>query len=278
MVEIGKFNRLKIIKERSVGYFFDGGEDGDILMPKRHQPEFCEVGDELDVFIFHDAEERLTATTRIPLAQVGEVAWLEVIDTHPVGAFLDWGLTKDLLVPLREQAVEMEVGKSYLVRILLDPRERIIGSAKLENYLEETSDGSFEAGQQVSLLLAEHSELGFRAIVNHSHWGLLYDTEVFQALETGQTVPGYIKKVRDDLRLDLSLQPPGYVQSRIDGLAGQILERLKAQGGKLALSDKSPPEEIYAAFGVSKKNFKQALGLLYKERLVTLDKHSVELV
>lgn len=278
MVEIGKFNRLRIEKERSVGFFFDGGDDGDILMPKRHQPEHCEVGDEMDVFIFRDAEERLTATTRIPYAQVGEVAWLKVIDTHRIGAFLDWGLTKDLLVPFREQAQEMEAGKHYLVYILLDESDRIIGSTRLEDYLQETNNKSFKAGQEVDLIVAEHYDIGFKVVINHSHWGMLYSNEVFQRISLGQKLKGYIKKIREDDKLDVSLQPQGYDKKRFASLADQILAEIKNEGGFLALSDKSPPEEIYAAFQVSKKAYKQAVGKLYKERRITIDPDGLRMV
>jgi uncharacterized protein len=271
MVEIGKFNRLQIIKERSVGYFFDGGDAGDILMPKRHQPESCAEGDVMDVFIFLDAEERLTATVRKPFAQVDEIAWLKVIDTHRIGAFMDWGLTKDLLVPLREQVELMMPGQSYLVKIILDDTQRIVGSTRLENYLNETNEGEFEYGQEVSLLIAEHTELGFKAIVNHTHWGLIYENEIFKPLSIGQTITGYIKKLRDDLKIDLSLQKPGYDRNQTGQLSNQILKKIREQGGFLALSDKSPPEDIYAAFGVSKKSFKQAVGNLYKQRLILLE-------
>jgi predicted RNA-binding protein (virulence factor B family) len=277
MVEIGKFNRLRIAKERSVGYFFDGGEAGDILMPKRHQPDHCEVDDELDVFIFLDAEERLTATVRKPYAQVDEIAWLKVIDTHRVGAFLDWGLTKDLMVPLREQKELMMPGQYYLVKILLDDSNRIIGSTRIEDYLNETNEGEFEYGQEVDLILADETELGFKAIVNHTHWGLLYENEVFQKLEKGQKHIGYIKKLRDDLKIDLSLKKPGYDRAHMGQLGEQILERIEQSGGFLALSDKSPPEAIYEAFGISKKSYKQAVGNLYKHRLITLEEGGLRL-
>ena len=278
MVEIGKFNRLVIAKERSVGFFFDGGDDGDILMPKRHQPEHCAVGDEMNVFVFLDAEERLTATVMIPFAQVGEVAWLKVVDNHRVGAFLDWGLTKDLLVPVREQEQEMEAGQSYLVRILLDQNQRIIGSTRLDDYLKSTSDGAFKVGQQVSLLVADRIELGYRAVVNQSHWGVLYDNELFQEIAPGQKLTGFIKKIREDQKLDVSLKKPGYSKSGTESLASRILKQIKQQGGFLPLNDKSPPEEIHAAFQVSKKTFKQAVGKLYKERRISLEPEGIRLV
>lgn len=278
MVEIGKFNRLSIAKERSVGYFFDGGEAGDILMPKRHQPDHCEVGDELEVFIFLDAEERLTATVRKPFAQVDQIAYLKVIDTHRVGAFLDWGLTKDLMVPLREQKELMMPGQFYLVKILLDESNRIIGTTRIEDYLNDTNEGEFEYGQEVELLLADETDLGFKAIVNHTHWGLLYENEVFQKLEKGQKHRGYIKKLRDDLKIDLSLKKPGYDREQMGELGEQILERITQAGGFLALSDKSAPEAIYAAFGISKKSYKQAVGNLYKHRLITIEAEGLRLV
>lgn len=279
MVQIGKYNRLRIIKERSVGYFFDGGDDGDILMPKRHQPEQgCAVGDELEVFVFRDAEERLTATVRKPLAQVGEVAWLEVIDVHRIGAFMDWGMTKDLLVPEREQAADMQPGRHYLVYVLLDPYNRIIGSTKLDAHLSEQGDAEFKPAQAVELLIGERTERGYRAVVNHSHLGMLYHNELFRQITPGQSLKGYIKKIRDDGKLDLSLQPPGYHQQHFSDLAARILAEIRRHDGLLPLTDKSPPEDIHAAFGVSKKAFKQAVGKLYKERRITLEPHGLKLV
>lgn len=269
-LKIGQVNRLEIIKERSVGYFFDGGEAGDILMPKRHQPEHCEVGDELDVFVFHDSEGRLTATVKHPVARVGEVAWLQVVGFHRAGAFLDWGLTKDLLVPPWEQAEPMELDQYYAVRIFLDPYERILGSSRLEG-IQESSDGRFKAGQAVDLLIVADTELGFKAIVNHSHWGILYHSEVFQTLQLGQKLKGYIQRIRPDQKIDLSLNPPGYNASQMDQLGQQILTQIEAHGGLLPLTDKSSPEAIREAFGVSKKNFKQAVGKLYKARRILIE-------
>ncbi len=272
MVQIGKYNRLRISKERSVGYFFDGGDDGDILMPKRHQPDSCEVGDELDVFVFHDAENRLTATVHKPVAQVDECAWLQVVSEHRVGAFLDWGMTKDLLVPTREQVEEMQVGKYYLVKILLDPYDKIIGTARLDEYLNSTNENHYKTGQEVSLLIANKTDKGWKVVVDHSYWGQLYDTEVFQQLKPGQTIKGYIRKIREeDDKIDVSLQRGGYDNRQVSDLGQQILAAIKAEGGFLSISDKSPPEEIYAAFKVSKKAFKTAVGKLYKERQIVIE-------
>lgn len=279
MVNIGKVNRLKIAKERSVGYFFDGGEAGDILMPKRHQPEHCEVDEWLDVFVFHDAEGRLTATVHWPVAQVGEVAWLKVVGMHRAGAFLDWGLTKDLLVPHREQAEEMVLAEHYLVYIYLDPFERILGSSKLEHHIKETvAPNDYKPSQQVELVVAESTELGLKVIVNHRHWGMLYHNEIFQPLRVGQKLKGFIKKVREDQRLDISLQPQGYNNQSMEQLASRIMKQIEASGGLLTLTDKSPPEVIYAAFQVSKKNFKQAVGKLYKDRRITIEPEGLKAV
>lgn len=277
MVDIGKFNRLRIAKERSVGYFFDGGEDGDILMPKRHQPEYCEVDDVMDVFVFLDAEDRLTATTMIPYAQVGEVAWLEVIDIHRVGAFLNWGVTKDLLVPLREQKDDMEVGQYYLVYILLDADNRIIGSPHLEEFIKPSQEGDYLPGEEVSLMVAHPTELGYKVIVDHRHWGMLYKSDTFQNLSQGQKLTGYVTKLRLDGKLDVSLQKPGYHPEQIDDLGQTILNRIKAEEGFLPLHDKSAPEDIRAAFGISKKSFKQAVGKLYKERRIIIEPDGLRL-
>lgn len=279
MVEIGKYNRLRIAKERSVGYFFDGGEDGDILMPKRHQPdEGCEVGDEMDVFVFLDAEERLTATVRKPFAQVGELAWLKVVDVHRVGAFLDWGMTKDLMVPHREQAEEMVIGESYLVKILLDADDRIIGTTRLDEHISEFADDSFKKGQEVEILIGEHTELGYKVVVNNAYWGLLYDQGRFKKVRSGEKTKAYISKVREDRKLDISLQKPGYHQEQVLDIGEQILHYLADQGGWMELTDKSSPEEIKKTFEISKKTFKQVIGRLYKERLIALEPDGIRLL
>lgn len=278
MVEIGKFNRLRIIKERSVGYFLDGGAAGDILMPKRHQPEYCEVDDELDVFIFRDAEERLTATVRIPLAQVDECAYLEVVATHRVGAFLNWGMTKDLLVPSSEQAQPMEVGEFHMVKIILDEDDKIIGSSRIQDYIDaEVLPDEYTVGQAVELVMHRETELGWQAIVNHQNFGLLYHSEIFQPLRVGQKLKGFVKEVRPDFKLDLSLRKAGYQVKQVDELGQRILAAARKQNGQLALGDKSDPAQIRQQFQVSKKVFKQALGKLYKQRLVELEPEQLRL-
>jgi predicted RNA-binding protein (virulence factor B family) len=222
-----------------------------------------------------DSEGHLAATTKTPLAQVDDIAWLKVVSLNYVGAFLNWGLPKDLLVPFSEQHHEMEVGRSYLVKVFLDEKNRIAATTKIDRFIADESV-DFEAGQKVTLIIADKTELGFKAIVNNTHWGLLYQNELFQPLKRGQKLDGYIKKIRDDGKIDLSLHHPGY--GKVVSLTDNILIKLKENDGVLMLSDKSPPEAIYAAFGVSKKVFKQAIGALYKKKLITIDKNGIKLV
>lgn len=225
-----------------------------------------------------DAEGHLAATAKIPLAQAGEFAWLKVVSINYYGAFLDWGLAKNLLAPFGEQIGEMEVGQSYLVKLFLDDKGRVAATAKIDKFIADEVDepAEFKIGQKVALLIADKTELGFKAIVNNSHWGLLYQNELFQPLRKGQKLDGYIKQIRDDKKIDLTLNQPGY--SKVDPLAEKILARLKENDGVLPLSDKSPPEAIYAAFGVSKAVFKQAIGALYKQQLIKIAKDSIRLV
>jgi predicted RNA-binding protein (virulence factor B family) len=203
------------------------------------------------------------------------VAWLKVVSINYIGAFLDWGLPKNLLVPFSEQHHEMEVGKSYLVKLFLDDKGRIAATTKLDEWLEEESV-DFKPGQKVSLIIADKTDLGYKAVVNNSHWGLLYKNEVFQPLRKGQKLEGYIKQIRDDKKIDLMLHEPGY--GKVESLTDKILSRLKQNDGYLNLSDKSPPEAIYEAFGVSKKVFKQAIGALYKKQLIRIETDGIRLV
>lgn len=267
-IELGKYNRLEVVKEVDFGMYLDGGEEGEILLPSRYVPQGCKVGDELDVFIYLDNEERLVATTLTPLVQVGQFACLEVAWVNQYGAFLHWGLMKDLFVPFREQKMKMEVGKKYVVHAHLDDESyRIVASAKVERYLSKER-AAYRPGQEVDILVWQKTDLGFKAIINNAHAGLLYESEVFQPLHTGMTMKAYVKQVRDDGKIDLMLQKPG--QAKVEDFSVTLLEYIREQGGHTPLNDKSPAEEIYAAFGVSKKTFKKAVGDLYKKRLVVL--------
>lgn len=275
MLNIGKINKLNVVKKQGADVYLDNGTSGKVLLADKKMSATCQVGDTLEVFVYVDSEGHLAATTKIPFAQVDDIAWLKVVSLNYVGAFLDWGLPKDLLVPFSEQHHEMEVGRSYLVKVFLDDKNRIAATTKIDRFINDESV-DFEVGQKVSLIIAEKTELGFKAIVNNTHWGLLYQNELFQALRKGQKLDGYIKKIRDDQKIDLSLHHPGY--GKVVSLTDNILIKLKENNGVLMLSDKSPPEAIYAAFGVSKKVFKQAIGALYKKKLITLDKNGIRLI
>jgi hypothetical protein len=275
MLNIGKINKLNVVKKQGADVYLDNGTSGKVLLADKKLSATCQVGDTLEVFVYVDSEGHLAATTKIPFAQVDDIAWLKVVSLNYVGAFLDWGLPKDLLVPFSEQHHEMEVGRSYLVKVFLDDKNRIAATTKIDRFINDESV-DFEVGQKVSLIIAEKTELGFKAIVNNTHWGLLYKNELFQALRKGQKLDGYIKKIRDDQKIDLSLHHPGY--GKVVSLTDNILIKLKENDGVLMLSDKSPPEAIYAAFGVSKKVFKQAIGALYKKKLITLDKNGIRLI
>ncbi|MGZ8157782.1 MAG: CvfB family protein [Methylobacter sp.] len=275
MINIGKINKLKVVKQQGANVYLGNGLSGNVLLADRKLPATCEVGDTLDVFVYVDSEGHLAATAKKPLAEVGDIAWLKVVSLNYVGAFLDWGLPKDLLVPFSEQYHEMEVGRSYLVKVFLDDQNRIAATTKIDKLLSDESD-DFEVGQKVSLIIADKSDLGVKAIINNSHWGMLYENELFQPVRKGQKLDGYIKQVREDHKIDLSLHQPGY--GKVVSLTDTIIAKLKANNGELMLSDKSPPEAIYAAFGVSKKVFKQAVGALYKQQLITIDKSGIKLI
>ena len=274
-IELGKFNTLRVVKEVDFGMYLDGGEEGEILLPSRYVPENCKPGDELTVFIYLDNEERLVATTLTPLVQVGEFACLEVAWINQYGAFLNWGLMKDLFVPFREQKMKMQVGKQYVIHAHLDDESyRIVASAKVDRYLSKEKT-PYEPGQEVSILIWQKTDLGFKAIIENRYSGLLYESEIFQPLHTGMTLKAYVKQVREDGKIDLILQKPG--QGKVEDFAATLLDYIREQGGHITLHDKSPAEEIYDTFGVSKKTFKKAVGDLYKKHLVSLQENGIEL-
>jgi len=275
MINIGKINKLNVVKQQGFDVYLGNGKSGKVLLADKKLPENCQIGDILDVFVYVDSEGHLAATTKTPLAQVGDIAWLKVVSLNYVGAFLDWGLPKDLLVPFSEQYHEMEVSRSYLVKVFLDYKNRIAATTKIDKLISDESV-DFEVGQKVSLIIADKSDLGVKAIINNTHWGMLYENELFQPVRKGQKLDGYIKQIREDHKIDLSLHQPGY--GKVESLTDKILTKLKANNGVLMLSDKSPPEAIYATFGVSKKVFKQAIGALYKDKLISIDKSGIKLV
>lgn len=274
MVEIGKLNKLRVVKRVDFGIYLDGEDFGEILLPRRYVPENCEIDDIIEVFVYFDSEDRIIATTEKPYAMVGQFALLKVISVNSVGAFIDWGLPKDLLVPFREQKQKMEEGKSYVVFIYLDKSKRIVASSKLDKFLD-TMPINFQEGQEVELLVCCQTDLGYKAIINGCHGGILYKNEVFQILEKGQQIKGFIKKVRDDKKIDLCLHKPGY--EKVGDLSERIIDTLKKRDGFISVGDKSSPKIIYDMFGVSKKTYKKAIGVLYKKRLITFEDNGIKL-
>ena len=267
-IELGKFNQLEVVKEVDFGVYLDGGEEGEILLPARYVPENCKIGDFLNVFLYLDMDERLIATTLTPLVQVGQFACLEVSWVNQYGAFLNWGLMKDLFVPFREQKMKMQVGKKYVVHAHLDDESyRIVASAKVDRYLSKEA-APYEAGDEVDILIWQKTDLGFKAIIENKYSGLLYDSEIFQSLHTGDRVKAFIKQIREDGKIDLILQKPGF--EKVDDFSKTLLQYIKDNGGRIALNDKSPADEIYSTFGVSKKTFKKGVGDLYKKHLILL--------
>ncbi|MDG1772236.1 MAG: S1-like domain-containing RNA-binding protein [Oceanicoccus sp.] len=275
MVAIGQFNQLEIVKDSDVGVFLDGGDFGQILLPQRFLKDQAQLGDNLTVFIYLDSDDRLIATTDTPHACEGDFAWLKVVEINKVGAFLDWGLPKDLLLPFAQQKFPPVEGKRVLVKVYLDNSNRLAASSRIDKYLKEETTG-YTVGQEVDLMVADKTELGFKAIVDSAYWGMLYSNEVFQPLNKGDRISGYVKRVRDDNRLDITLTQPGY--EKISGVAGQILEVLKEHDGYLMITDKSSPETIRSVFKISKKVYKKAIGALYKQRRIAIEEKGIRLL
>lgn len=272
MINIGKTNQLNIVKLQGPNIYLGLPGSPMVLLVDKKPPKAYQIGDSVSAFVYIDGEGHLAATLQKPFAEVGDIAWLKVVAVNYYGAFLDWGIAKDLLVPFPEQTCEMKPGRSYLVKLYEDAKGRIVASTKIERFLSDEGP-EFKTGQQVALLIADPTELGVKAVVDNTHWGMLYQNEIFRPLRKGQKLTGYIKKVRDDHKLDLTLHEPGY--GKIDPLADRILGEIDKHGGVLDLGDKSPPEAIYAMFGASKKAFKQAIGALYKKQLIVIGDHSI---
>ena len=275
-IKLGKFNQLEVVKKVDFGIYLDGGEEGEVLLPTRYVPEDCAVGDILNVFLYLDMEERLIATTLVPYVQVGEFAYLEVAWVNQYGAFLNWGLMKDLFVPFREQKMKMQVGRKYMIHAHLDDESyRIVASAKVERYLSKEKP-EYAAGDEVDILVWQKTDLGFKAIIDNKYSGLLYENEIFTPLSAGMQLKAYVKQMREDGKVDLMLQKPGF--AKVGDFSKTLLDYLREQGGRIALTDKSPAEEIYEVFGVSKKTFKKGVGDLYKKRLISLQDDAIVLV
>ncbi|MBF8779676.1 GntR family transcriptional regulator [Pseudomonas fulva] len=278
MALLGRYNSLQIVKHTDFGLYLDGGADGEILLPRRYIPKDVpsEVDDWLNVFIYLDSEDQLIATTEKPKVQVGGFASLKVKDINNAGIFLDWGLTKDLLMPYSEEQRPLKIGDYCVVHVYLDKRtRRITATARLDRYLDRTP-ASYAAGQAVGLLVVGQTPMGFKAIIEDRHWGLIHKNEVFKFLRPGMREKGFIKQVRSDGKIALSLQPVG--QALSDDLQAQIIKRLEEAGGTLEVSDKSAPELISRLFGVSKGNFKKAIGGLFKQGLIVIHDDRIEQV
>ncbi len=275
MVKFGKINTLKVIKVMVSGITLNGGTLGEIFLPQEEVPAHCKVDDSVEVFIYIDSKARMIATTRKPYALAGRFALLNVVSSNSYGAFLDWGLKQDLRVPVRKQSKRMKQGRSYIVFVHNDKSNHITASSKLEKFLGKQTI-NFMEGQPVDLVIGDMTPMGYKAIINNTHIGVLYKNEVFQPLEQGQEIKGFIKKIREDGKIDLSLQK--FSAKAADDLSNKILSALKEHGGTLRISDKSSPEVISRLFGVSKKRYKNAIGALYKKRMITVEKHCIRLI
>ena len=270
MPTIGQFNILTVTKMVDFGVYLDADNLGQVLLPKRYVPDGTNIGTELSVFLYFDSESRLIATTLRPKALVGECAYLKVVQVNKVGAFLDWGLPKDLLVPFGQQPHTMEVDKSYVVYVYQDTySELITASGKLRDFISELDD-DFEINQPVKLLICARTDLGYKAVINNTHMGMLFDSQLLQPVRIGQSLPGFIKGIREDGKIDLSVQLEG--QASRDDLSSRIMAHIAANNGVSRINDKSLPDEVYRVFQVSKGNFKKALGgLLKRNRVVSED-------
>jgi len=276
MAEIGAFNKLQVVKQVDFGVYVDGGDLGTILLPKRYVPESCQMGDWIDVFLYFDSEDMLIATTETPRVQVGDCEMLKVVDINSAGAFMDWGLPKDLLVPYNEQQKPMEVGYSYVVHVFYDQNsDRIAASTKLSHHLDEETVW-LKPRQAVNLLIAGRTELGYKAVIDNKYLGLIFRADAYRPLKIGERLPGFVKAIRADGKIDLLIS-----QASLQGdhdLGEQIIRHLQEVGGESNLSDKSDPEAIYRTFKVSKKKYKQALGSLYKSHRILIEPGKIKLI
>lgn len=291
-IELGKHNRLKAVRmayrhtgarvgeKEELGLILDGGDDGDILMPKKYIPEGTEIGDEVDAFVYLDQEERPVATTEEPIAEVGDFAYLRCTWVNEYGAFLDWGVTKDLFCPFHEQKKKMEVGESYIVYIYVDDETyRLVASAKIDKFLDDIRNAdpaAYHHGTKVDLLVWQKTDLGFKVIIDNKYGGLIYMNQIYKYVHTGDRTEGYIDFIREDGKVDCTLQPTG--QRQTEDFAAQLLDYLKKNGGVCELGDKSEAEDIKRTFHVSKKVFKRAAGDLYKRRLIIIEPLRIQLV
>jgi len=278
MVLIGRYNTLEIIEKAPFGLYLNGGEDGSILLPNRYVPDDWKMGDQLEVFVHYDSEDRIIASTLKPFAEVHRFAALKVLAVEEVGAFLDWGLPKDLFLPFAEQTRELRRGQTVVVYLYLDKSDRISATMRIDRHFEKNTS-ALKTGQEVSLLIAGMTDMGFKTVVDGIYGGMIFKNEVFQDLSYAQELKGFIKQIRPDGKLDISLQDTLKIgHHSADEIAPKIMSLLEGSGGFLPVNDKTPAEEIYRLFGASKKKYKIALGGLYKKRLIRVESDGIHLI
>ncbi|MCL1143036.1 S1 RNA-binding domain-containing protein [Shewanella gaetbuli] len=276
MIQIGNRYSLEIVKEVSFGVYVNAQELGQVLVPTKLAPKNAQVGDVIEVFLYIDSDDKVIGTTQKPYAQVGEFAYLKVAAVSQYGAFLDWGLDKDLFLPFGEQHKEVEVGRSYLVYVHINKAdERIVASSKVDKFLDK-APANYVVGQEVNLIIGGTTDLGYKAIVNNQHWGVIYENEVFQKLRFGQKLTGFVKTVRSDGKIDLVLQQGS--KKELDKYSSLIMDKLAKADGFLPLHDKTDADIIYAQLGMSKKAFKKSIGGLFKGGQITISKDGIRLV
>lgn len=276
MLKLGEYQTLTILRDTDPGLFLGNPEGDEVLLPNKYMPDSFEIGEELDVFVYLDYDERPVATTLTPYLTLNSFGYLHCADVNEFGAFMDWGVQKQLFVPFKEQARPMKVGNWYIVYLYLDEQtQRLVGSSKTNKYL--TNDYvDIEKFAEVDILVTHLTEKGANAIVNGKHHGLIYEGDIFEDIRTGDRIKAYVKKIRSDNKIDLVLQPPGY--RSIEPNANYVLDELKAAGGFLPLHDKSDPETIKNELGLSKKSFKKAIGSLYKDKQIVIKEDGIELL
>ena len=276
MIKIGQINSLEVIKKADFGVFLDGDDYGSVLLPSKYVPEGTEIGEHVDVFLYFDSESQLAATIERPIAQVGEWGLMKIEGVNATGAFVNWGIKeKDLLIPYSEQRTRFSAGQTILVYVYTDKASgRIVGTTKFNKWLDKTP-ANYEVNEQVDLIIAERSQLGYKAIVNGKHWGMIFPSDVFGKLYIGKKLKGFIKHIREDGKIDLALQKVGV--AKMDDLSSKILDLLEKKGGFLPLNDKSSPEAIFDAFRTSKGTYKKTIGGLYKQGKIVIEKDGIRL-
>lgn len=268
MIKLGDNNNLPLLRLDDKGGWLDAGEYGEAFLPRRQLPTDCQPGDEITVFIYLDSDQEAVITTETPKARVKQFASLKVVTTNRLGAFLDWGMKKDIFVPQRSQARPMETGRHYVVYLYLDHEGRMVASSKLDSFLSRELP-AYQPGQEVELLVAEHTPLGFKAVVENQFWGLLFRSDISGRIPMGLSTKGYVKQVRDDGKIDLTLFKPG--PGKVDDAAQAVLDKLERAGGTMQVNDKTDPDTIFRLFGISKGTFKKAIGGLYKQGRIVIE-------